>query len=113
MTRQAEVNSKMRHAIKIARAAAGPGETVEIESEGRVMEEHPVKQKIDAIEILDGEGTIGTFTVGRNCTRIEATQKSGMYANIPYVRVWQGDVALAEFCQHNIHGVYFSKEPSE
>ena len=27
-----------------------------------------------------------------------------------YVRVWKGDFCEAEFCQHNIVGVYFSQE---
>jgi hypothetical protein len=30
-----------------------------------------------------------------------------MYSNIPYIRVWKGDVCEGEFCQHNIVGVYF------
>lgn len=40
-------------------------------------------------------------------TRIEACTKPGQYCDIPYVRVWKGDVCEAEFCQHNIVGVYF------
>lgn len=34
MTSQAEINTRLRNAIRIARAAAGPGESVEIEIEG-------------------------------------------------------------------------------
>ncbi|WP_303713332.1 hypothetical protein [Brevundimonas naejangsanensis] len=46
--------------------------------------------------------------MGQNgVTRIEACIKPGVYSNIPYVRVWKGDVCEAEFCQHNIVGVYF------
>ncbi len=75
------------------------------------MEEHPVKQPIKAIDIDAIPGVEGSYLVGRNgVTRIEACQKSGMHANIPYVRVWAGDECLAEFCQHNIVGVYFSEE---
>lgn len=44
-------------------------------------------------------------------TRIEAFTKSGMHADIPYVRVWAGDQPVAEFCQHNIVGVYFKRRP--
>ena len=48
------------------------------------------------------------YTVGRSgVTRIEACTKSGMHADIPYVRVWKGEIAAAEFCQHQIQGVYF------
>lgn len=72
------------------------------------MEEHPIKQAIRAIEIDTIPDVQGGYAVGRNgVTRIEACQKSGLHANIPYVRVWKGDVCEAEFCQHNIVGVYF------
>lgn len=74
-------------------------------------EEHRVTQKIRGIDTyMDGESMQG-FVVGfRGVTRIEACQKSGMHANIPYVRVWAGDTCIAEFCQHNIVGIYFSAE---
>ncbi len=74
------------------------------------MSEHPVQQEITCIEVPDAESAnnLGSFTVGRNCTRIEACTKSGMHADIPYVRVWKGDIAIAEFCQHYIIGVYFA-----
>lgn len=66
--------------------------------------EHPVEQPIRSVEIDDES----SYTVGSgSVTRIEATTKSGMYADLAYVRVWAGDVALAEFCQHNVKGVYF------
>lgn len=75
--------------------------------------EHPVAQPIKAVDVFDGNYeaglVIGSFEVGRNCTRIEATTKSGMHADIAYVRVWSGDTAIAEFCQHNIAGLYFAK----
>lgn len=79
--------------------------------------EHPVKQEIARITIRYDVETIPDvisasvefgFTVGADgITSIEACTKSGMHANIPYVRVWRGDVAVAEFCQHQIVGVYF------
>ena len=51
-----------------------------------------------------------SFQVGVDgVTRIEATIKAGMHSDIAYVRVWKGDVAVAEFCQHNIIGVYFEE----
>lgn len=74
------------------------------------MNEHPVAQPIRAIEIDTIPEVQGGYTVGRNgVTRIEACEKSGPYSHIPYVRVWAGDTCLAEFCQHNIVGVYFEK----
>jgi hypothetical protein len=72
--------------------------------------EHPVDQIIDLIEIDTIEGSQGMWRVGQaGVTRIEATTKPGMHCDIPYVRVWAGDVALVEYCQHNIVGVYFAK----
>lgn len=47
---------------------------------------------------------------GKVVTEIRQTIKSGMHADIPYVQVWYGDELYAEFCQHNIQGVYY--EPS-
>lgn len=71
------------------------------------MSEHPVTQTIDGIDIDQSESG---YCVGHNgVTRIEACTKSGMHADIPYIRVRSGDVAIAEFCQHNIVGVYFAK----
>jgi hypothetical protein len=78
---------------------------------------HPIEQEIACIEVFgvtgeSGQPEVGGFTVGSNgVTRIEATMKDGMYSNIPYVRVWRGDVAIAEFCQHNIAGLYFREYP--
>lgn len=78
------------------------------------MGEHPIEQPIRYIEIDTIPEVQGSYLVGRNgVTRIEACEKSGMYANIPYVRVWKGDVCAAEFCQHNIVGVYFGPAESE
>lgn len=80
--------------------------------------EHPVEQPIRSIQIdtiagLGPDGDGNTYFVGdHGVTRIEACQKSGLHANIPYVRVWAGDTCLAEFCQHNIVGVYF-EPPSQ
>jgi hypothetical protein len=74
--------------------------------------EHPVEQAIRYITVSETETAIEEYTVGKNgVTRIEATTKSGMYADLPYVRVWKGDKAYAEFSQHNIVGVYFEVTP--
>lgn len=40
-------------------------------------------------------------------TKIEAFEKPGLHADIPYVRVWIEDEIVAEFCQHNIVGIYY------
>ncbi len=76
------------------------------------MSEHPVNQEIKEILIDTIPESQASYAVGRSgVTRIEACTKSGMHANIPYVRVWAGDICLAEFCQHSIVGVYFSSTP--
>ena len=71
------------------------------------MNEHPVSQVIESLSVTE-EGTF--YRVGSGgVTKIEATQKSGMHSHIPYIRVWKGETCLAEFCQHNIVGVYFKE----
>ena len=78
------------------------------------MNEHLEGVTIAAIDIDSIPEVQGNFVVGRyGVTRIEAFTKSGMYSNIPYVRVWKGDKPYAEFCQHQIVGVYFAQEPVE
>ena len=85
--------------------------------------EHPIKQKIIAAIISpDGPNDAQTLPWRRafrvwvvgclGVTRIESTTKSGMHADIPYIRVWKGDVAAAEYCQHNIIGIEFATEQS-
>lgn len=75
--------------------------------------EHPIEQPIRSIEIDTIPGVEGSYVVGRNgVTRIEACTKSGVYADVAYVRVWKGDQCEAEFCQHNIVGVYFAPAES-
>ena len=73
------------------------------------MSEHPIEQPICEVDVYLSEEGATIYNVGRNgVTRIEACTKSGLHADIPYVRVWKGDVCEAEFCQHNIVGIYFS-----
>ena len=77
------------------------------------MDEHMkgveiVALQIDNIPDKQEEVVVGKYGV----TRIEAFTKSGMHSNIPYFRVWKDDVPTAEFCQHNIVGVYFKQDPA-
>lgn len=72
---------------------------------------HPVEQPIYAIDIDTIPDVQGGYIVGQNgCTRIEACSKPGLHCDIPYIRVWAGEECRAEFCQHNIAGVYFTTE---
>lgn len=73
---------------------------------------HPVEQSIREIDVYtDADGDLAYWKVGRGgVTRIEATSKPGLHCDIPYIRVWKDDVCVAEFCQHNIIGVYFETE---
>lgn len=66
--------------------------------------EHPIDQEIVSICVAQG---VCHATGFEGVTKIEACTKSGMHADIAYIRVWKGDVAFAEFCQHNIVAVYF------
>lgn len=75
------------------------------------MGEHPIQQTIRAIDIDTIPDVQGGYVVGHSgVTRIEACTKPGLNCDIPYVRVWKGDVCEAEFCQHNIVGVYFAEQ---
>lgn len=75
------------------------------------MAEHLEGVEIGSILIDTIPESQAEYSVGRNnVTRIEAFTKSGMHADIPYVRIWSGDEPIAEFCQHHIVGVYFKRE---
>ncbi len=77
------------------------------------MSEHPIKQVIMSITInaTADQRDAEQYCLGYDAvTRIEACEKAGAMAMVPYVRVWKGDVAYAEFCQHNIVGVYFGEQ---
>lgn len=53
----------------------------------------------------------GGYAVGRNgITKIEAYEENGLHCGIPYVRIWKGEEVVAEFCKHNIVGVYYGAE---
>ncbi len=67
------------------------------------MSEHPIDQVINCVDSGNGKYIVGI----RGVTRIEACTKSGMHADIPYIRVWADDHCMAEFCQHTLSGVYF------
>jgi len=78
------------------------------------MTEHPIDQPITHIDVYIHDGESAGFVVGADgVTRLEATTKSGLHADIPYVRVWRGDECAAEFCQHNIVGVFFGKPEAD
>ncbi len=69
-------------------------------------------QHIRMIVVAHRGGSSEGYSVGLNgVTRIEPCDKPGMYCDIPYLRVWRGDVAVAEFCSHNIVGTYFEEPP--
>lgn len=73
------------------------------------LQEHPVKQPIREIDVFLSGDDLHYYSVGREgVTRIEALTKPGLHADMPYVRVWAGEECIAEFCQHNIVGVYFA-----
>lgn len=76
-----------------------------------MSKEHPVTQAVKSLWLFASpENGEEGFTVGSNgVTRIEQTVKSGMYADIPYLRVWRGEYCLGEYCQHNIMGITFSE----
>jgi hypothetical protein len=75
---------------------------------------HPAAQVIGQIVVRTYDPinfTGESYEVGQDgVTRIEACTKCGSYADVPYVRIWKGETAFAEFCQHNIIGVYFKPE---
>ena len=55
-------------------------------------------------------GETEAYKVGENdVTQINAVQKEGQMSYIPYIQVWKNDVLFAEFCQHNILGVYYDR----
>lgn len=69
--------------------------------------EHPVDQEIVMVEV--SEDSVYRVSASSGITRIEACTKSGMHADIPYVRIWRGDTCLAELCQHNILALHFGE----
>lgn len=72
--------------------------------------EHPIQQSIDGVVIDSIPGSEVAYWVGRRgIDRIEACTKSGLHADIAYIRVWAGENCVGEFCQHNIVGVYFAR----
>jgi len=72
--------------------------------------EHPVKQEIIHVQLpCDEHGNPVDYIVGKyGVTRIEACTKSGLHADMPYIRVWAGDDCLSEFCQHGASFVRFA-----
>lgn len=74
--------------------------------------ENPVAgQEIRVIYWAAPDGVCPYFRVGTDgVTRIEMTAKPGMFADIPYVRVWAEGRAIGEFCQHQLRAVFFAPE---
>lgn len=75
---------------------------------------HPIQQPILSVVVTQDDyqhqAQGCAYCVGRGgVTRIEACQKNGEYTHIPYIRVWADEKCLAEFCQHNIVGVFFDE----
>lgn len=62
---------------------------------------------IEAVFFIDAEGKETFYALGSGIDRIEKTVKCGDNAYIPYVRVWSGDVVIAELCQHRLNRVTF------
>ena len=72
--------------------------------------EHPIFQEIRCVVVYRFEHDEQIWHVGvAGVTRIEACTKSGMFADIPYIRIWNNDKCLAEYCQHHICGVEFGR----
>lgn len=74
-------------------------------------EQRPIDQPIRRVLVWqpDYPAQQIEYEVGySNVTRIEATEKSGEYSFIPYIRVWADNVAVAEFCQHKCIGIWFA-----
>lgn len=70
--------------------------------------EWPIEAPIREIDVYLSDEDSTYYRVGKDeVTLIEPCVKPGLHSNLPYVRVWKGDVCEAEFCQHNIVGVYF------
>lgn len=73
-----------------------------------LREMHPVDQVVRSIQYYNSHDGMNGYTVGRNgVTKIEPTYKCGEMSYIPYFRVWAGEKALAEICQHKIDAVYY------
>jgi len=79
---------------------------------------HVVQQPIREVVVVCADYRNGveglTYLVGMDgVTRIEACMKNGEYAHIPYLRVWSGDLCIAEFSQHRVVGVFFAKDQED
>lgn len=73
-----------------------------------------IDAEIQSILVIENDRVSESYQVGANSvTRIEAFTKSGMHADIAYVRVYKNGAPHSEFCQHNIIGVYFAIPPAD
>lgn len=72
----------------------------------------PEGGEITGIAISSSQGELQCRVGHHGVTRIEKTVKAGECAFIPYVRVWVGDNAIAEHCQHRLNSVIFALKES-
>jgi hypothetical protein len=78
------------------------------------MSREHIGAEIQSILVVENDRLSESYMVGMNSvTKIKAFTKSGMHADIAYVRVYKNDLPHSEFCQHNIIGVYFALSPAE
>ena len=80
--------------------------------------EHPVDQPITEIVVVWDNHEMCVeglrWVVGRaGVTLIEACSKAGEHSYIPYIRVWRGGEAVAEYCQHGLRAVHFGPKPTD
>jgi len=76
--------------------------------------EHPTDKPIHSMMVVSHNNGEEFYKVGeKNVTKIEPFTKSGMHADIPYIRVYKNGEVHSEFCQHSIVSVYFEISESE
>lgn len=74
----------------------------------------PDQQRVIRMMVVgQRNGSAEGYSVGTSgITQIEEVDLPGMFADIPYLRVWRGEAVVAEFCRHNIVGIYFNESTS-
>lgn len=70
------------------------------------------KRRVQRIRVYGPSGPQGEteeYDIRFNCSRIEETTRNGMYNVMDYLTVLNyQDQPIAEFCRHNIVGVYYA-----
>ncbi len=73
--------------------------------------EQPIREVVVRYDDYQNHACGLAYCVGMDgVTRIEACGKNGEYATIPYLRIWSGDICLAEYCQHQVAAVTFARD---